>query len=1059
MISAHWMGFHDVQSSIRNFIYYAGSSPNTSDLIPPTSLPADHTSFVLPLDLPLSSGSRVYSTLVAYNRAGLSVRSSSDGQVVDITPPALNSPPSILSEWVGSNSSATQLSSSAARVTWNFTDNLNATMHQYFMMLLSDSGSKIPIPPQTIINQDSVTFSNLSLSDGNSYRVQVIGCDVGGICTSSPISPSVLVDSSPPIDGYFAVASDSVANLSRTVPGGMTWRNRPVRGVSQLNLAFLGFSDPHSGIVEFRAAVGSQFSGSDLLEAITLVTSLVANASEETFTATVTLRRELMLSEEIFISLWAVNGAGLSSQSVQASFRVEAGARTNNGSLLLIRSLSSCSVVSCMGHCTCAARGDLCSVPPSRLATCNPLFLPSLPADRRVQVFNVVPQLSQPPSNTEPLFTSITDQLYGRWELTNSASIQRLEWSVGVRNDPAGPGAGLMDTINTNVWRETGFSVSAVFSVLEQYPVVEGEVYVFYVRAWYNQEEYAVFESQGVTIDVRGPLIIRGRRTREGGMNLRDFDFSMSLSTLSVSWNGVFSPTLSGNYSRYEVGIGRIPGSDDVYRLTPTQGSTVSLSSLQLEEAVVYYSTVRATNPLGVGVTSISDGIMVDTTPPLAGTVLGGKGMGYLDSIAQSETDTFSAHWFGFSDPDSNIDHYELAVSNSTNIPTLPQYDNVGIRLQTTLTGLSLVPGQKYYVHVVAVNRAGLRSTDTISRGTVIQDQRPGGLECEERSANIIVNPSFENETIRGGLPCPDEVLSIRGASRGWSLNTSYAVVATYPQLTPSEGCFSMGIIGSISQDFPTVPGRTYELTFNYRHNTTAQSGAVRVQLPGTDRLISQPSSQDLIGNSWLMARVRFTPTENSSYLSLHSALSNSPVFIDNISITSCRLDRSLRTTASSITWPQVISVVPQVISSPRLKLLAQWDIIDSLAGVSEYMWAIGTVPGGQQLQRYQSTGPQRGAISKEIDVSHGQEVHVSVVAWSYARRQLLVHSGPYIVDLTPPPMNGSALSDSTADGEDLDFQSSRSVSVNWSGLVDPESGLIRCAWAVGKCVSYSLRY
>lgn len=1039
-MSAHWDAFHDSQSLIRNYVYFVGSSPNGSDLVPPTPIPADHTSFLHVLATPLPSGSRVYTTVLGYNRAGLSSRSTSNGVVVDADLPASVAPPLIDTEWVGSGFNASQPSSSAMRITWNFTDNLS--MYQYFVSVESDSRSILPVPPQTILNANSATLSRLSLSDGSRYRVTVIGCDLAGLCASSS-SPPILVDSSPPIDGYFAVASGSVANLSRTVPGGMTWRDLPVRGLARLNLAFVGFLDPHSQIREYWATVGTTYSADDLLPATLLTPSLASNDSLDIYLARVTLNRQV--SDPLYIYIWAVNGAGLRSHIVQASFGVESGTQPNNGSLVLLRS-GSCSTDSCLGHCTCAARGQLCNM--AAQTTCS---LPNalLPADRMLRVYNTVPQLlpslgpGSAPSSQIPLFTSIIDKLYGRWEYIDPTSqeIERVEWSVGIRGQPVGEG--LIDVVDGIVWRDAGSAMSAVFSVAEQYPVVDGEVYVFHVRAWYSSTEYSVFSSEGVVIDIGGPGAVRGSRVRDG-TGSRDRDFSLDPSTLSLRWYGVFSSALSGNYSTYELGIGNLPGSDNIYRLSSASAGVLSadLSGLPLEVGVAYYSVVRATNALGVSIISISDGIVVDTTAPEMGVVLSGWSL--RESIAQTDTGSLPVRWYGFSDVESDIEHYEVAISNITSAAPLSLvYSDVGIGLQTRLTGLTLVPGQTYFVYAVAMNRAGLRSRAAVSRGVAIQDQRPEGRVCAERSDELLTNPSFENSTVSGER-CPRQLLDVTTATYGWELDTRYVTVASLPGTPAAGGCFSVGFLGSVSQYFPTIPGVSYLLSFSYRYTALPLRAAVRVQLPGVERLLTRPHTS----SGWHVARMEFIPDDTVSLLMLSSALSDSPVYIDDVTITRCNRYDTMTSVDLAVTWPNVVRLNYQAISSSKVKLSALWDVVDAVSGIREYWWAIGTVPGGEQLQLYQSTGPTAAATSRELRLAHGQEVHVTVVAWSNAGTQLQVHSGPYWVDLTPPPSVG-AVWDGTGE-VDIDYQDSRVVGVNWSGFVDRESGLDQCSWAIG---------
>ena len=60
-----------------------------------------------------------------------------------------------------------------------------------------------------------------------------------------------------------------------------------------------------------------------------------------------------------------------------------------------------------------------------------------------------------------------------------------------------------------------------------------------------------------------------------------------------------------------------------VYR-TSTLG--VHLRDVTLEHGVTYYTTVEACNGAGLCVTVTSDGIIVDTSPPVAGVLFDGIG-------------------------------------------------------------------------------------------------------------------------------------------------------------------------------------------------------------------------------------------------------------------------------------------------------------------------------------------------------------------------------------------------------------------------------------------------
>ena len=74
------------------------------------------------------------------------------------------------------------------------------------------------------------------------------------------------VDASIPTSGTFAVDSEHAADLRRQKEGWMTWSYNDATNVSSLHLAWLGFSDLHSGISHYFITVGTNFDATDLLE-------------------------------------------------------------------------------------------------------------------------------------------------------------------------------------------------------------------------------------------------------------------------------------------------------------------------------------------------------------------------------------------------------------------------------------------------------------------------------------------------------------------------------------------------------------------------------------------------------------------------------------------------------------------------------------------------------------------------------------------------------------------------------------------------------------------------
>jgi hypothetical protein len=108
-----------------------------------------------------------------------------------------------------------------------------------------------------------------------------------------------------------------------------------------------------------------------------------------------------------------------------------------------------------------------------------------------------------------------------------------------------------------------------------------------------------------------------------------------------------------------------------------------------------------------------------DTTPPTPGTVWDGAG---IDLDEQEDTHTLQGDWSqppGFSDPESGIVGYSIIVGTRPCSKDVLGYKNVGLDRSRPLFNLNLIPGQRYYITVRALNGAGL-ATHVSSNGVLI---------------------------------------------------------------------------------------------------------------------------------------------------------------------------------------------------------------------------------------------------------------------------------------------------------------------------------------------------
>lgn len=275
------------------------------------------------------------------------------------------------------------------------------------------------------------------------------------------------------------------------------------------------------------------------------------------------------------------------------------------------------------------------------------------------------------------------------------AGITSYEWAIGIS-----PGA-----TNVQGYASVGTATSASASGLT---LVQGQTYFVTVRACNGAGLSSSATSDGVMVG--GAPLITGAPSDGGGA---DIAFQSSTTSLSANWAGVFSDAQSG-ISGYEWSIGTSAGAVNVQNFTSIGLATsATRTGLSLTSGLTYFVTVRATNGVGLITTASTNGVTVDkSAPTVTGAPKDGSG---ADINFQTSTTNLSANWAGvFNDAQSGITTYEWKVGTTSGGSQLFDFTTEGISGTTAgRTGLTLVPGQTYYVTVRARNGAGLASTAT----------------------------------------------------------------------------------------------------------------------------------------------------------------------------------------------------------------------------------------------------------------------------------------------------------------------------------------------------------
>ncbi|XP_053400999.1 uncharacterized protein LOC128557566 [Mercenaria mercenaria] len=1024
-IGCKWHGFTDPQSGISHYVWRVGTTKGGDNILPATEVHKHGKAFIFDLHSEygtyLPKGVRIYCTVRAYNRAGKFVEASSNGFIVDDTPPIFATHLSMSP--IGTIKTGTTVLRKALKVHWDVKDDESFIKSQHLSISSHIGGdfNLSSIEVEGIVRD--YTFTELDLHDGSYYCMKLISCNGANQCKVSVLE-DVLVDSSRPTPGMFAINTDHAAVLNRQPEGWMTWT--PIF----IDLAWLGFEDVHSDIHTYTVNIGSQYMGNDLNEEpytpMTVTHNINASFHEEGKVQTFRFRTQrLHVNMPVFISLTAENHVGLSSAVVHSQFNLLYG-----GIMELVRR---CDSYSCLGHCVCAPHGQMCH----SNNTCIDI---SDQGDNNtiIEVLDYL-DLQFPKNYDHPSHTPFNTMLGARWniKLLRENRPMWYEWSVGesIYDSPLG----VFDTVTDKVWHDAGQDNSCVFVVERGRKVLEEHKnYSVFVRVWYNSYTYAIFKSAGVTIFHTPPvsIVIKGKSVKEAIKgNTRDIDFITRNTQVEADWSGKFG----GEISRYHLYISTHPGGHDLHTMSKDLLPIVtnfSITGLQYEENTKYYTVVQAFNLAGLHTTEVSDGFMLDLDPPTPGIVM--DGLVLQDKHATANTSRVQSFWHGFSDIGSGIQTYEYCVSSGVKEGTcdIKPLSPVGIA-----TRIEFYPNALLEQGIVI--RGEVRARDVIghvsplvsSNGVMIDTTAPVRARSAECRPNILLDSSFENisqlehnSTICGNI-----------SDSQWDLSSGTCVSSVKSNTAQHDGTL-LHIQGSISQTVNTEMRGKYRLTFytstipsNNLHLSAVEGYA---QVNGQKYVFMLYSKPNTNTYAWQNHVFFFHLTTNTTEVKLGTVTSHTAFAIDDIRFQLCEVT-TYDETAGHINFHTVFV-------HDWSSVHADWSFIDPETNILEYMWAIGTIQGGTQLQPFVSVGRQTFASNNTLRLDHDTVMFITVVAVNAAGLRTVSYSDPILIDLTRPDCK--YVNDGPLRGQDLDFMTGHKLDFHWN-ISDPESGLKECYW------------
>jgi cysteine-rich repeat protein len=192
--------------------------------------------------------------------------------------------------------------------------------------------------------------------------------------------------------------------------------------------------------------------------------------------------------------------------------------------------------------------------------------------------------------------------------------------------------------------------------------------------------------SNGFTVDLQPPTSV--------GVIVDDRVFQGTANEVRASWATQFNDTGSG-LDRIEWALGLMEdgaAADGVLNwanIGSAQEVYVSNETPMLADKKRYRVTLRAYDRVGLTAEVVSDGFTVDLSAPTAGVLVAGSSAD-AGVTELSSTDSFPLAWSGFEDPESGIDHYEVALGTTFNSSDVANFTRVGSATAFTLTDLDL---------------------------------------------------------------------------------------------------------------------------------------------------------------------------------------------------------------------------------------------------------------------------------------------------------------------------------------------------------------------------------
>ena len=1008
-MSAEWNGFADVDSQI--WYYEYGVSRNragTPNVYPLTTNGLNTSATAGGLSL---TDDIYYFIVCAANNAGLRSCISSDGVLIDLTPPSHG----VVHDGIIEPDLQYQSSLSSMAANWEGIWDLESGIEKFEWSIGTSPNDKSSVQDYVDVGLSTHVKSPLALnlSSGTKYYVHLKVINQAG-AVRELISDGVIADGTPPIPSKIHPGSGPQDEWIYSEEENAFYSTSG----SSIAVYWDQFLEPESEVWYYKWAIGTSKCGTQVQPLINIGRSNYANTTTTNLCFTPGVR--------YYASVMSRNKAGLVSRACSDALVFDSSPPLP-GIIHIKQPPGSNITKTFITNNSAAIYWEGSSDPESAILRCNISVVDQagdvkfMETSNSTSGFMVIPENvlcvrgqynisaccvnnanlasfsksvfivdNTPPVQSGPVVTGIScdgalhyqsddKSIEGSWPPFTDAESGIQRYYVAIGSQPYQDDiVGFENVYLATRIKRTDLTLS------------QGVVYYITVVAVNRAGLSTNISSLGLLIDKTPPLVDNADII--DGMHGADIDYISPDTVLSAHWERIAD--LESGIMQSVFCVGTKPLGCQIKPMTSI-GRNVSFTCPDciIQEEMRLYVTVQVTNGAGLSETRHSDGMLLDVSPPLMGDVHDGSHETGMDYNVVLEEWNISMTWFGVEDDESGIRSCKWTIeSNNGSIFYRDDISNNSIyeernifSLNQTYQNLLVITNATYFNVLTCINRAGLQSTER-SNGfqvrtiwpipAVVRDGLTQGKDSAYLTSSKIVSanwdPFFDDES--------DPVVDYELA------------VGTLKDKESILDFTSVGLRKIVEIDLvPGIPDlEVLETGVTYYTTIKATS------LCG---LSSMKRSNGFIVDS--------NPPMQTELLVSHKVI-----------------DQIARTVEISVSWNGVR---------------------DSESGISNSEYCLGTTPGSCQrdsipagLSTFGTIGPFR---------PYPWVNYYVIVAVTNGAGLITVMSSRKLFFDTTPPSKGIVID---GIGPDIDYMNyTSSLSIQWKGIDDQESGIANCSWTL----------